>query len=422
MTDQKLVWGAGPSARFDELADRFRPIFRRIRERAVARDLERDLPFEEIGWLREAGFTTLRIPASHSGLGVTLPELFALLIELSEADPNVTNAVRSHLGFTEDVLNAANSPWREGWLNRLGRNRELIGSGFSEVGEATLGSYSTRLIKTGDHYVLNGEKFYTTGSLYADWINLGATDAEGEPIAALVPTKAEGVEILDDWDGFGQALTASGTARFKDVIITEDQLKPAVARFPYVSGFFQLVHLSTIAGIGRAAATDVARHVAERRRVYAHGNASRAGQDPQILQVVGKVRGAAYAAGAIALKAAEALQRSYEANLGPDESIRAAANLQADLEVSQSVTVVTSLVLDATTILFDALGASAAKRSHGLDRHWRNARTISSHNPRIYHDRTVGYFAVHGGVPQRAVGIGIPKETTDAPKGAQFAS
>ena len=169
----------------------------------------------------------------------------------------------------------------------------------------------------------------------------------------------------------------------------------------------------------------MARHVAERRRVYAQGNASRAGQDPQILQVVGKVRGAAYSTGAIALKAAEALQRSYEANVGPDASIREAANLQADLEVSQSVTVVTSLVLDATTVLFDALGASAAKRSNGLDRHWRNVRTISSHNPRIYHDRTVGHFAVHGSVPPRAIGIGIakdPKDAADSPKGAQFAS
>lgn len=55
----------------------------------------------------------------------------------------------------------------------------------------------------------------------------------------------------------------------------------------------------------------------------------------------------------------------------------------ANIEVSQTVTVVTDLVLDATTRLFDALGASAAKREHGLDRHWRSARTLASHNPRV---------------------------------------
>ena len=67
---------------------------------------------------------------------------------------------------------------------------------------------------------------------------------------------------------------------------------------------------------------------------------------------------------------------------------------------------VTSLVLDATTILFDALGASAVKEGLGLDRYWRNARTIASHNPRIYRERTVGAFAVNGAVPPRQYRVG----------------
>lgn len=406
MTNITQAWGAGPSARFDTIAAPFRPIFERIRERAVARDIERILPHDEVRWLKEAGFSTLRLPVENGGLGLTLPEQFGLLIELSEADPNLTNAYRSHFGFTEDVLNAPVSPWRNAWLERLGR-RETIGSGFSELGDGKIGTYSTRLVRHGDGWLLNGEKYYTTGSLYADWITLGAADGEGNPIGALVPTRAPGVEILDDWDGFGQSLSASGTARFKDVAISEDLLKPTSARFSYSGGFFQLVHLATLAGVGRAAAGDLSRHVAERKRVYGRGNASRTAQDPQVLQVVGKVRGAAYASGAIALKAAEALQRSFEANRDDDVAHKAEADRNADLEVSQAVTVITSLILDASTILFDALGASAAKRSHALDRHWRNARTIASHNPRIYHDRIVGDFAVNGTTPAPHGGIGV---------------
>jgi alkylation response protein AidB-like acyl-CoA dehydrogenase len=413
MTNISQAWGAGPSDRFETIAAPFRPIFARIRERAVTRDVERILPREEIGWLRDAGFSTLRLPVEHGGLGFTLPELFGLLIELSEADPNITNAFRSHLGFTEDVLNAPASPWRDAWLKHLG-NREIIGSGFSELGEGKIGTWSTRLVRHRDGWQLNGEKYYTTGSLYADWITLGAADGEGNPIGALVPTGAEGVEILDDWDGFGQALSASGTARFKDVAISDDLLKPTALRFPYSGGFFQLVHLASLAGIGRAAAGDLSRHVAERKRVYGRGNAARTAQDPQVLQVVGKVRGATYAAGAIALKAADALQRSYQAHQSGDADARAEADRNADLEVSQSVTVVTSLILDASTVLFDALGASAAKRSHGLDRHWRNARTIASHNPRIYHDRVVGDFAVNGTTPAPHGGIGVADTTQQA--------
>ncbi|MCS3743959.1 alkylation response protein AidB-like acyl-CoA dehydrogenase [Rhizobium sp. BK661] len=233
-----------------------------------------------------------------------------------------------------------------------------------------------------------------------------------------MPTSAPGVEIIDDWDGFGQSLTASGTARFRDVEIADELIKPSAVRFSYSGGFFQLVHLASLAGIGRAAANDLARHVAARRRVYSRGNASRSAEDPQIQQVVGKVRGAAYSAGAIVLQAAGALQRAYEANQNGDQDQIAVAGRNAELEVSQSVTVVTSLILDASTVLFDALGASAAKRCHGLDRHWRNARTIASHNPRIYHDRIVGDFAVNGTIPGPQAGVGVARQDQTERAGA----
>lgn len=400
-------WGAGPSARYEELAARFRPLFRTIRATAIGRDNDHRLPVDEIKGLKEAGFSKLRLAVERGGLGVTLPEFYALLIELSEADPNITNAFRSHFGFTEDILNAPPSPKRALWLDRIANN-ETVGSGFSETGDAKASAASTRLSRSGDHWLLNGEKYYTSGSLYADWINLGATDDDGKPIGALVPTRAEGVQILDDWDGFGQTLSASGTAIFKNVVIPDGLINPVQVRFRYSNGFFQTVHLATLAGIARAAANDVSRLVAERRRIYTNGNATRVAEDPQVLQVVGKVRAAAYGAGAIALKTAEALQRVHDADLDGDEQAAETANVAADIEVSQAVTVITNLVLDATTILFDALGASAAKRTIGLDRHWRNARTIASHNPRIYRERTVGDFSVNGTKPEVLHRAGLP--------------
>lgn len=417
MTNASQAWGSAPSKRFDTIAERFRGIFSDIGRDAIRHDLGRELRFNDYDVLKKAGFSRLRLPEKFGGLGLTLPEFFGLIIELAEADPNLTNAYRSHLGFTEDLLNAEPSPWRDAWLTRIGQG-ETIGSGFSEIGDARLGTYSTQLTRDGSGWRLNGEKYYTTGSLYADWITLGAVDGDGAPIGALVPTKAEGVEILDDWDGFGQTLTASGTARFTDVAISEDLIKPSALRFSYSGGFFQLVHLASLAGIGRAAASEIARHVAERKRVYQRSNASRFAEDPQVLQVVGRVRGAAYSAGVIVLKAAEALQAAYEANLSGDVKRIALANRNADLEVSQSVTVVSNLILDASTVLFDALGASAAKRSHGLDRHWRNARTITSHNPRIYHDRIVGDFAVNGISPTPHGGVGIVSRTEKEQAGA----
>ncbi len=407
MTQIDQAWGSGASARYEELAERFRPVFAKVRDSAIVRDVERRLPHDEIAWLKEVGFTTLRLPVDEGGFGATLPELFNLLIELSAADPNVTNALRAHFGFTEDVLNAEATDWRRLWLKRIAA-RETIGSGFSEVGDNKVTSFSTRLTRSGDHWLVNGEKYYTTGSLFADWINLGAQDENGELMGAVVPRRAPGVEVIDDWDGFGQTLTASGTARFSNVAIGEEHLNPFARRFRYSSSFFQLVHLATLAGIGRAASADVAALVSQRKRIYSHGNAASVSVDPQILQVVGRVRGNAYAAGAIVLKVSEALQRTYDAHGAVDEEAEIAAAAIAELEVNQAVTVVSSLILEATTVLFDALGASAAKRGQGLDRHWRNARTISSHNPRIYRERILGDFAVNGTPPPGQYRIGTP--------------
>lgn len=400
------AWGAAPSDRYEELASRFRPLFARIRASAVERDRLHQLPHEEIRWLREAGFIRLRLSRDQGGVDATLPELIALLIELGAADTNVVNAVRAHLGFVEDVLTAPEKDWRARWLGLLAEGA-LIGAALSEAGSARVGTFATHLARTPNGLRLNGKKFYTTGSLFADWIAVAAQDGE-ETVYLQVPRHAQGVEVVDDWDGFGQALTASGTAIFTDVAVEPEWVRPTSSRFPYAVAFYQLVHLASLAGIGRALADDVAQRVHHRDRVYSHGNAARVADDPQILQVVGRLHAAAYAANAVVLQASKALQRSYEAHQDPiaSEARREHANTEAHVEVDQSVSVVTRLVLDASTDLFDALGASATLRTEGLDRYWRNARTISSHNPRVYRERQVGAFAVNGTLPPSFYRVG----------------
>lgn len=389
------AWGTGRDAASALLAERFAPIFARIRAGSVARELARELPFEPIGWLKQSGFTALRLPRDQGGAGASLPELFALLIDLSHADSNVTQALRAHFGFVEHVLDLGPGARREAWLPRIARG-DIVGGAWSETGEAKLAQFSTRLVPDGDGWRLNGTKYYTTGSLFADWVHVSGTDPDGETVAATIARDTPGIEIVDDWDGVGQRLTASGTARFIEVAVPNAAIVRGKAPFGYSQAFYQLVQLATIAGIGRAAADEVAEAVAARTRTYTHAAAQRSAEDPQVLQVVGRVRSAAYCAGAIVLHAAEALQAAFAAHVAGDADAEAAAVATADIEVAQSQTVVSDLILNATATLFDALGASATLRSSGLDRHWRNVRTLASHNPRIYKDRIVGDFAVNG--------------------------
>jgi alkylation response protein AidB-like acyl-CoA dehydrogenase len=203
MTQIDRGWGADPSQRYDELASRFRPLFQRIRAGAVDRELARRLPLEEIKQLKQSGFGALRVPAADGGADASLPELFNLLIELSEADSNLTQGLRGHFGFAEDVVNSTDQARRDLWFPRLVRG-DIVGNAWSEVGEAGSTAFSARVTRHGETLRLNGEKYYTTGSFYADWIDVGSTDEEGEGIGATVARDAPGVQVVDDWDGFGQ--------------------------------------------------------------------------------------------------------------------------------------------------------------------------------------------------------------------------
>ncbi|WP_010282140.1 acyl-CoA dehydrogenase family protein [Bacillus timonensis] len=389
------VWGSAPSNNYEQLALRFRAIFQQIREGAVQRETERKLPFEEIQLLKDAGFGAIRIPLEEGGLGATIPELFNLLIELAEADSNIPQALRAHFSFVEMVLNSPKSEQRSAWIKRILKG-DIVGNAWSEVGGAKAGSFLTKVTRgEGDQLFLNGTKYYSTGTIYADWILVLATQEEANNVFAVISRYAKGVDVIDDWNGFGQKLTGSGTTRFSDVPIKEDEILIEEFNAKYQAAFFQMMHLATLAGIARAAANDVSKAVAERQRTYTHASGARPSEDAQVLQVVGKVHSLAYSSGAIVLKAAESLQNAYEVHLAGDVENEEWLNDEAEIEVSQAQIVVSSLTLEATALLFDALGASATLQTKSYDRYWRNARTLASHNPLIYKERVVGDYAVN---------------------------
>lgn len=392
------VWGEGPSERYDELASNFRPTFARIKEGALIREQQHILPYEQLQWLKDIGFTRLRLPKAHGGFDATIPELFALLIELAEADSNLPQALRVHFGFTEDVLVSKDKAFSSVGLAELQMAKQWVVHGLKAGKSQLINSKRTYIEIVTEKFALKA-KILHHRSLYADWVDVGVTDLKGESGSVVVRREDEGVEIVDDWNGFGQQLTASGTAYFHDVLVDEAEILPDDDRFKYSAAYYQLVQLAIITGLGRAATYDVSQAVAKRTRNYTHANAQFVKQDPQILQVVGQIRGAAYSAGAIVEKVAQSLQRAYLAAFQNNEQLEEEQNALAELESAQSQTVITDLILNASTILFDALGASATDKDLGLDRYWRNVRTLSSHNPRVFKNRIVGDFSVNGTLP-----------------------
>jgi alkylation response protein AidB-like acyl-CoA dehydrogenase len=370
------------------LVERFRAVFDEVGRDAVIRELERRLPFAEVAALRDAGFTRVTLPREHGGDAAGHAELFELLAELARRDPNLAQLFRSHFSFIDRTVHAPASAAREARLALLA-DGAIHGNATFERGPAKVGSYGTRVTEDDDGLRLDGRKFYSTGTLYADLVSVAA-DRDGEPVGVLVRTDAPGVQRIDDWRGFGQRMTGSGTTVFDGVRIEPEAiLERDVGRPSHGGAFVQLVLLATVTGIGRAVVDDAAAFVRARTRVYSHGSGATAREDPLVQETVGELSAASFAADSALAAAVAALGRAAGAvRDGAAEAARLVA--AADVATARAQLVVLPAVLDAATRLFEVGGASAVDTGLALDRHWRNARTIASHNPARYKARAIG--------------------------------
>ncbi|MDR2062908.1 MAG: monooxygenase [Acinetobacter sp.] len=391
-SNQNLSLGA----HYEQVAGKFRPIFKRIAEGALAREKDRTLPYEPIQWLKQAGFGAVRVPVAFGGDGVSQKQLFQLLIELAQADSNVVQALRGHFAFVEDRLNAQKTAAQTLWFERFVRG-EIVGNAWTEIGQVEIGDVATRVTAAQDGKLrIHGQKYYSTGTIFADWIDLFALDeTTNQHVIAAVSTQAEGIDIVDDWDGFGQKTTGSGTLTLNNVEIGRDHILVFENRFKYQTAFYQVVHLATLAGIAQSAVQTFKQEVRQRTRIYSHGNASLVREDAQILQIIGKASAQAYAAQSIALSTAEALDAAYLQHFQNDEQAELDANQRAELVSAQGQVVIAELVLNLSSELFNALGASASSTDKQLDRFWRNARVVASHNPLVYKQKVIGDWEVN---------------------------
>jgi len=393
---------------YETLAERFRPIFDRIAEGASARERDHQLPYAQIKELTSAGFGALRVPVADGGSGASLPQLFSLLTELAAADSNIPQALRGHYAFVEDRL-VSTGPQRAVWLKRFA-DGEIVGNSWTEVGAVRVGDVNTKVSPSPgrhDQFRVNGTKFYSTGSIFADWVDTYAERTDnGVRVIAVVNAHQPGVTHRDDWDGFGQQTTGSGTSTFLDAVVEAENVIDFSTRFKYQTVFYQAVLLAVLAGSIKGAERDVATEVRNRTRIFSHGNADSFAADPQILQVVGEVSSQAFAAAATLEYAARALQLAYDGAFLDDLVEEERRNDLAELQTAQAQVVLSDLATRATSNIFNALAASGVSTTKNLDRHWRNARTAANHNPWVFKARIIGDFSVNGTTPPRIWAIG----------------
>jgi alkylation response protein AidB-like acyl-CoA dehydrogenase len=372
---------------------------------ASEREAKRIAPHEQIRQLASAGLGRLRIPVAEGGAGATLRELFEFLIQLAEADSNVAHILRVHYWFVESQLQRAGSdPLRARYIALVNQGH-ILGNGFSEQSQRAVGlHFDTTLTPdaSGKGYRLNGKKYYSTGSLYASYTQIFASTPQGTIAAATVPVDREGLTLEDDWDGFGQRLTGTGSTILNDVFVAADEIEdfgdPDNQQTPsYQYAFLQLFLQAVAAGILRAVKNDAVALVQRRKRSFSHAQTTLPTADPQVLQVVGEIAADSFAADAIVLAAADVIAAAAASVKDgvPDKALAERAQIAA----AKAKVAIDRFAYATASRLFDAGGASATQAIYNLDRHWRNARTASTHNPTFSKATAIGDFLVNDKQP-----------------------
>jgi alkylation response protein AidB-like acyl-CoA dehydrogenase len=372
-------------------------LFDHIAQGEAEREHDRVLPYDIIELIRRSRIGALRIPKADGGGGSTVRELLTAVIRLAEADANVAHILRNHYSVVERLLASPPSAQNRKWRDDVAAGA-IIGLATTELGSSQVGDIApaTTVTPDGDGYRLNGTKYYSTGTLYADYVLVRVADGNEALATTIIPVKREGIELVDDWDGSGQRLTGSGTTHFRNVRVEAAELifdQPNIGYGAAYQNTFAQLYLTAInAGIAAAILRDASDLVRRRARSFYYAPTLRPREDPILQQTIGQIASNAFAAEATVLAAADALDVSSNA---PDREDTKPA-LDAALASSKAKIVVDELAIRSGSLLFDAGGASATKKSDNLDRHWRNARTLSSHNPVTYKAQAIGAYEVNG--------------------------
>ena len=366
---------------------------------AAARDLERRFPHAELDLVKRSGLLALLVPRADGGLGGTPGDLIRTVGVLAEGDPSVAQLTIVHHSGVELLNKLAPPAVRAPYYARIVAGALMLTNAYSEVGTKTIFDYKVRMSPAGDGgWRINGSKAYCTGSLGGEALyGLAVTDeATPQPLVFLIETGAPGVVVVDDWTGMGQRTTASGTIEFHDAYVPAELAISPAALGPSLDNFFgtmgQAMMSAHSVGIARAAFADAIAYVREKARPWPHAGVERASDDPYVLLHIGRLHALVESADALVERAIERIEAA-QAHLTLET--RVAASLAVATARARS----TEVALEVCERLFQVCGAGATVEKHNFDRHWRNARTLTLHDPVDYKSRLVGDWLLNGTPP-----------------------
>lgn len=369
-------------------------------EGASERDRDRELPWDLLERWSESGLGAITVPRAYGGAAVSNATVAEVFVVLCRADPAFGQIPQNHFGLLGLLHELGTDAQKQRFYAEVLAGQRLGNAGPERrsADAPTIAQGATRLHRTPDGLRLTGTRFYSTGALFAHRVPTRALDDQGRPVQPWVPRTAPGLTVVDDWSSFGQRTTASGTVIFDAVAVAEEDVLPLwqLADRPGLTGpFSQLVQAAIDQGIAEAAAADAIAFVQEHARPWSESGVARAADDVYILADVGRLAIDLHAAREVLLEAGRTLDEVAAA------PVTAASSARASVAVAEAKVLTTRIALDASEKLFELAGASATRAKHNLDRHWRNARVHTLHDPVRWKTHLIGNYLLNDVPPPR---------------------
>jgi SfnB family sulfur acquisition oxidoreductase len=358
---------------------------------AAERDRKRERPLAQIDAFSQSGLWSINVPKAFGGPELSYATMNKVIEIISAADPAIGQIPQNHLGVVA-AIRTVSDPAQQALLFGEVLKGTRFGNAFSEFGSKRAVDFETRFTDAGDHVVVNGRKFYATGALLAHLVPIVALDDQGRAWYAIADRQAPGLSVIDDWSSFGQRTTSSGTVILKDVKVPKTHLVPGYKGYetPTADGaIFQIIQAAVDTGIAKAAIEETISFVRTKSRAWVDSGQEHAWQDPYTIQAVGGLTLKLHTCEALLDVAGRAVDRAVAS---PNADTVAAAQIA----VAEAKVVSTETAIEATNKLFELAGTRSTLAEHNLDRHWRNARTHTLHDPVRWKYAILGNYALNG--------------------------
>ncbi|MGE8496758.1 MAG: acyl-CoA dehydrogenase family protein [Pseudomonas sp.] len=367
---------------------------RRLAATAVERDRAGGSATAERQLLRDSGLLTLAIPQQYGGQGLVWPEIYRIIRYLAAVDSSLAHLFAFQHLQVATILLFGTADQQRHWLSRTVHERWFWGNATN--GRDT----GLKLSRREEHYELNGSKSFCSGALGADALVISAPRGNNQEdrVFVVLPSQREGLAINDDWDGFGQRQTDSGTVQFENVFVDSSELLGPSGVSPRTTlraCLSQLILTQLYLGNAQGALDAALRYTRENTRPWPASGAAQASEDPFIQQRYGELWLRYRSAVPLAEQAAQRLQAAWER-----PALTAAERADVALAISEAKVVAAHAALDITAQIFDNMGARSTSSRYGFDRFWRNVRVHTLHDPLDYKVRDIGHWLLSGQGPQ----------------------